>query len=201
MTDLSDIVAGRSGGARVAYLGDTAYDSVDALVAAFPALATEDGAPYLACLVTHFARGDMYAVIEDRAAFQQAYEARLASEDPSPQTYEQNVIRLSDFGAPDYSAIEPPGIEAGALVFFAREAASGLPYKVRVDLSALGTPQFAPMPLTPIDPPEAEPARAPTRSTIAARTTQVGDGLVETDDDEDAPDTDLDLDDYPPPDH
>lgn len=167
MTDLSDIVPGRAGEGRVAYVEDTAYDSIDAVVAAFPALTSAEGALHLAKLVSHFARGDLFAVIDDPAAFEAGYKARLASEDPTPQPYEQNVIRLSDFGEPDYGALTPPKIEAGALVFFARDAATGLPYQVRAALAALGAPAFNPVPLTPLDDPSAEQDAEPTRSRMS----------------------------------
>ena len=90
-------------------------------------------------------------MIEDPAAFRAAYEARLASEDPS-RPRDQNLFRLVDYGVPDFDAIAPPTVSDDRLVFHAADDLIGLPYRVeaRLDAQGLAEPHFEPMPLTPV---------------------------------------------------
>lgn len=153
MAVLSDIVPGRGpDGNPAAFVGDTTFASLSDLLAQEPGLAEPGAATTLAQFVSHFARGDMYRVIDDPAAFEAAYQAQIAREDPN-QLWQQNVMRLRDFGVPDFKAIKVPATIGGALEFFARDGATGLPYQVRVALEDLSAPDFRPLPLTAIDPP------------------------------------------------
>ena len=150
MVDLADIEMGFSeGDARVAFVGDDEYASVEALVAAVPDLVSE--APViLARAVVHFARGRAYRVIEDPARFAERYRAQVAREDPD-QPWQEGVFRLRDFGAPDYDKITAPLVGDGGLTCFAEDRATGLPYCVTAPTSDLSAPGFAPVPLFPIE--------------------------------------------------
>ena len=153
MTDLSDIVPGRDAdGNPAAFIEDTTFSSLSDLLAAEPGLLEAGAVGELARYVNHFARGDMYRVIEDPAAFEAAYHAKIAREDPN-QPWQQNVMRLRDFGVPDFTAIHVPAIADNVLEFFARDAMTGLPYRVRAAIDDLSAPSYQPMPLTAINKP------------------------------------------------
>lgn len=112
------------------------------------ALASPGRATDLAHAANHLAHGAEYRVIDDPAAFAAAYRARLDREDPN-QEWREGVIRLRDFGVPDFAAIKPPQTAAGRLVFYAEDRFTGLPYRAEAaDLTA--TPSYSPMPLTPL---------------------------------------------------
>lgn len=165
MTEISDIVPGHGpDGTPAAFVGDTTYADLGQLLQAEPALMAPEAAAGLALHVTHFARDGAYAVIDDPKSFESAYRERLEREDPN-QPWQQNVMRLRDFGVPDFSAIHAPAHEGDALVFYASDALTGLPYRVTAPLSELSSPDFAPLPLTP--------ASAPPRATNASRQPQM----------------------------
>ncbi|MFD3191024.1 hypothetical protein ACFMPD_12220 [Sedimentitalea sp. HM32M-2] len=153
MTENSDIVPGHGpDGAPAAFVGDTAYLSLTELLQAEPGLLDPGAASELALQVTHFARDGDYSLIADPGAFETQYRERLNSEDPD-QPWQQNVMRLRDFGVPDFSAIQAPAHQDGNLVFFAADALTGLPYRVTAGLGDLTAPAYAPLPLTPVESP------------------------------------------------
>lgn len=153
MTDLSDIVPGRDAdGNPAAIIEDTTFSSLADLLAAEPGLLDAGAEGALARYVNHFARGDMYRVIDDPAAFEAAYHAKIAREDPN-QPWQQNVMRLRDFGVPDFAGIHVPSVADNMLEFFARDGLTGLPYRVRAAIDDLSAPDYYPVPLTAIDHP------------------------------------------------
>jgi hypothetical protein len=125
-----------------------AEDMADLLRLA-PALAAPEHAPMLARIANHLAQAGEYTVIEDPAAFAAAYRARLAEEDPSEE-WEEGVIRLSDFGVPNFEEITPPVLKGERLVFYAVHAFLGVPYKAET-ANLTATPSYEPLPLTPVD--------------------------------------------------
>lgn len=111
-------------------------------------MASPAHAAHLARAANHLAHGSDYRVILDPQAFAAAYRARLAQEDPQ-QEWREGVMRLSDFGVPDFASITPPRLEAGKLTFFAEDSFTGLPYQAETaDLKA--APSYTPVPLTPL---------------------------------------------------
>ena len=119
-----------------------------ALLQLAPDLASQEHAAALALAVNHLAQTGGYRVIEDPASFEAAYRARLAHEDPAAP-WQEGVMRLSDFGVPDFGSIHPPRFDGGHLRFFAQDSLLGVPYRVDVpDLTA--APSYEPMPLTPL---------------------------------------------------
>lgn len=120
---------------RIVILDDSdSVDSVPALISAVPGLLSPDCAMQLAEAINHIAVGDGFELISDPAAYQVDYEARLASEDPA-QPWQEGVIRLSDFGRPDYAEIKVPFWTGTAVVFFAKDGFTGLPYRVEAVLA------------------------------------------------------------------
>lgn len=112
-------------------VGDGLFRSIEDLVAANPGLAGEGegGAAALAAAYNHLARRDAYEVIEDPAAFEAAYRAAHAAEDAGA-AWSQDRPRLSDFGMPDFERLHAPVLAGGTLTFFARDALTGLAYRV-----------------------------------------------------------------------
>jgi hypothetical protein len=137
-----------------------------------PGLASETRALDLARAVNHFAHGSDYRVIENPAEFANAYRAQIEREDPAAE-WQEGVIRLRDYGVPDFNQIEVPKFAGGKLTFYAVDAFLGVPYKVETtNLDA--APTYTPMPLTPLPRPprpEPEPQITPLPDDSAARAT------------------------------
>lgn len=102
----------------------------------------------LAQIANHFAYDVQYIVIEDPKIFADKYMAQVKKED-SNVGWREGVIRLIDFGIPDFNEIKTPEYSDNKLVFYAVDAFLGVPYKVEVsDLKA--APTYNPLPLTPL---------------------------------------------------
>ena len=154
MTDLTEIVPSRNEeGERTAYLGEASFGSIDTLVAEVPELLEPDAATELARHVNNFARGSDYVLIEDPSEFAERYRAQLESEDPS-QPWREGVMRLSDFGVPNFDEITAPRHDGETLVYFAEYRATGLAYHASASLSALAEPSYEPVPLDDYEPAE-----------------------------------------------
>lgn len=100
-----------------------------------PALKEPEGAAEAARAINYLSQGAAFRVIEDPATFEAQYRATLASEDTSAP-WAEGVIRLSDYGVPDFTTIAAPQTSAARLVFYAVDDLLGLPYRVELDLSA-----------------------------------------------------------------
>lgn len=142
----------RADDSRIVIVGSEEVPELPMLVERYPGLLEPEGLAVLARMVTHFARGDGYAVIYDPAAFEAAYRARLDSEEKGV-AWTQGPPRLTDFGVPSFAEIRPPRLEGGTLVFFATQDATGLPYRVRAEISdgVPVEPAYEPMPLSPVE--------------------------------------------------
>lgn len=93
-------------------------------------------------------RGD-FEVIDDPAAFRVAYEATFTEEDPE-KGWSPDVMRLRDFGMPNFDEITTPRIDDGLLVYFARDAYTGLPYRAEMPLNGdVAEPTYEPLDLKP----------------------------------------------------
>lgn len=77
-------------------------------------------------------------MITDPAAFAEAYRTQLAGEDAN-QPWQEGVIRLVGFGFPVFDEIQAPSLSNDQLVFFARDGFTGLPYRVEISLSSIGS--------------------------------------------------------------
>jgi len=127
-----------------------------------------------------------YEAILDPSAYEALTRARIANEDPG-LPWQPGVMRIRDFGMPDFDAIKPPRREGNTLIYHARDTHTGLPYQVMLTLGTSGEAEITPMPLTPFEdarapvPPEiSESARGP-KKTARPVLKDVGD----EDDDED----------------
>lgn len=116
-----------------------------------PGLASDARALDLAQAANYFAHGDDYRVIENPADFANAYRAQIDREDPAAE-WQEGVVRLRDYGVPDFNQIEPPKFAGGRLTFYAVDAFLGVPYKVEAD-KLEAAPNYTPMPLTPLPSP------------------------------------------------
>jgi len=120
-----------------------------------PGLGSPAHAVDLARAVNHFKHGTDYRVIENPTEFANAYRARIEREDPAAE-WQEGVIRLRDYGVPDFNQIQPPKLEGGKLTFYAVDTFLGVPYEVQAaNLEA--APDYSPMPLTPLPRPPAPP--------------------------------------------
>lgn len=126
---------------------ETARDMATVLRLA-PWLAKRERAADIALAANHLAHGGEYRVITDPHAYEEAYRARLASEDPNAP-FREGAVRLHDFGVPDFAAITAPHFEGGHLVFFASDMYLGVPYRVEM-ASVTAAPDYTPVPLTPV---------------------------------------------------
>lgn len=167
----------------VVMVGDEAAADMAALMALAPALAEPAQAAALALAVNHFAHGGDYAVIEDPAAFEADYLAKLAAEDPSAE-WREGVLRLTDHGVPDFAQVTAPAWSGGRLVFHAVDTFMGLPYRVEA-AGPTAAPEYEPLPLeplpraavagAPVDDPDDEPTEDPERETFDMSVTQYED--------------------------
>ncbi len=116
-----------------------------------PGLASEAHARELALAANHFAHESEYRVIENPGQFANDYRARIEREDPGAE-WQENLIRLRDYGVPDFNQIEPPKFDGGKLTFYAVDAFLGVPYKVEA-ANLQAAPVYTSMPLTPLPSP------------------------------------------------
>jgi hypothetical protein len=137
------------GGESVAYVGDSRAVSLAELLGLAPHLVTSANATELARAANHFASGADFVVITDPGAFAEAYRRRLATEDPNAD-WQENVIRLCDFGVPDFEQIKPPALEDGRLTYFVSDTFLGVPYKAMLE-GFDQKPDYVPLSLTPIE--------------------------------------------------
>lgn len=117
----------------------------------YPGMITGEHTTELAKMVNHFARQFKYEVIEDPAAFAEAYRTQIASEDKDA-TWQQGVTRLRDFGMPDLDSITVPTYDGTTLVYYARSVRLGVPYVVKVPVNAteIGEASYTPMQMSAI---------------------------------------------------
>ncbi|MEP1588456.1 MAG: hypothetical protein ABJR46_13155 [Tateyamaria sp.] len=107
--------------------------SIPELIREAPELLVPEGAVPLAQSINFLAVGDGFQVIENPSSFRAAYEAQIAKEDPDTP-WSEGVVRLIDYGVPDFDQISAPNWTGEALVFFARDTFTGLPYRVQIAL-------------------------------------------------------------------
>jgi hypothetical protein len=79
-------------------------------------------------VANHLARGDKFITIVDPKAFEAKYRARYEAEDPDAEP-RAGVMRLRQFGLPDFAGITPPQMQGDTLVFYAENSFMGIPYR------------------------------------------------------------------------
>jgi hypothetical protein len=153
MTDFSNITTGldTESARPIAATSEEVFEDIGAAVAAFPGLTAASAVSDLARLVTHFARGGLFSVIQDPGAFADAFRARIDSEDPA-QPWQQSAPRLADAGLPDFAEIRAPLLEGNTLTWTVKDGFTGLPYRAETTLDALDNASFSPLPLEPVVP-------------------------------------------------
>lgn len=128
--------------------------SLAELLAIAPELKQPEEAAAAAMAINHLAQGYDLTVIGDPAEFAALYRVRLASEDPKAP-WSAHSPCLHDYGAPDFSLIEPPTIRGTILTFYAEDRFLGIPYKVEVNFAHPEVPttgeSYKLMDLKPID--------------------------------------------------
>lgn len=156
MTDIEIILGLEDDGSPVVMVGEeeTEVTTIAALLAAAPGLTQPPAAAATARAINHLAQNAAFDVIEDPAAYEAQYRARLAQEDHNAP-WAEGVMRLCDYGVPDFARIAAPAITDGQLVFFAANVIPGLPYRIAADLTgpdvAVGDANYTPMDLMPLD--------------------------------------------------
>ena len=133
-------------GAPYVIVGEQQVSDLETLLRLAPGLAAPEWVKARAQLTNHMATGFEYEVILDPQAFEAAYMAQYNTEDPD-EDVGPGVIRLIHYGVPDFTEIAPPAMEGSTLVFYAREAHLGVPYRVEVPEG--GTATYTPMALSP----------------------------------------------------
>lgn len=136
-------------GEPIAETVDGRFASIAALLDALPALIEPGNETVLARLVSHFARGATYRVVSDPEAFQAAYRADMATEDPT-KPWRQDSPRRTDFGVPDFAQITAPARQGDMLVFTLEDCFTGLPYAASASLARLDRLDLRPLALGPV---------------------------------------------------
>ena len=130
-----------------------------------------------------------YDAILDPAAYEALTRARLENEDAN-MPWQPGVMRIRDFGLPDFASITAPERTGDTLTYFARDTHTGLPCKVTVTLGTASEMSIAPLPLTPID---GDPVPVPQEISDAARgPKKAGTPVFKDDEDEDEDDAEDD---------
>ena len=89
---------------------------------------------------------------------------RVENEDPK-MPWRPGVMRIRDFGMPDFAEIDVPRRDGDTLIYFARDIHTGLPYRVTLPLGTVGDADISPLALTPFD---GDPVPVPDDITQAA---------------------------------
>ena len=155
---------------QIVGVGETLCTDMGQVLAAVPQLTEEENLPHFARAVSHFAQGKSFELIEDPAAFETAYNEKLASEDDGVG-WTQGVHRLRDFGVPDFSEITAPKADGDALTFFMRDTLTGLPYRVSATLDGapLDDDSYQPLTLTAVSTPVRAATNTPKPAAPAAQ--------------------------------
>lgn len=115
-----------------------------------------------------------FTVIADPEGYQRDYIGQIEAEDPG-QPWQEGVIRLRDFGMPDFSQISTPSISGGHLVYFVSDDTTGLPYRAEADLApGSAAPVYAPLDLSPMQDPPAPVTAKPANPDVAAAEAEEG---------------------------
>jgi hypothetical protein len=140
----------RKGGKVVVVNGSEEFDELSALLLRAP----DADAATLAKVIAHLGPPG-YEVIEEPDRYAEDFAAKLATEDPD-EPWRDGVVRLRDFGVPEFDSIVVPHRAGTHLTYFARDTYTGLPFRTEITLGTAADVQYQPLPLKPLpDPPPA----------------------------------------------
>ena len=129
-------------GAPVVIVAEAEARDLDSALRLAPALGDPQWLIAYAQVANHLAQGDRYEVIVDPAEFRAAYMAAYEAEDPD-EPPAPGLIRLHNYGLPDFDSIAAPHMEGENLVFHAENVTLGIPY--RATMSAAGDVVYEPV--------------------------------------------------------
>lgn len=115
-------------GAPVVIVGEARVNNAQELLAAAPMLTNDEWVRAYAKIVNHIAHGYKYDLILDPAAFETQYMKEYEAEDPN-ETPVPGLVRLHNYGIPEFGEITAPAFDGETLVFYVRETYLGIPYK------------------------------------------------------------------------
>lgn len=118
-------------GAPVVIVAEAEARDLDAVIRLAPSLADPFWLRAYAQVANHLAQGDRFEVLMDPAAFEAEYRAAYAAEDPDAPPA-PGVMRLHNYGLPDFAEIAPPAMQGDTLVFYARNTFMGIPYRATI---------------------------------------------------------------------
>jgi hypothetical protein len=107
--------------------GSASFTLILPLMQAIPALARLHHLKELAHILNFLLSGNEYHFIEDIKQFQDAYLERVEFEH---NTLDYLPSRMTTHGVFDLSAMHPPKISNGKLIFYVKNNYSGVPYRV-----------------------------------------------------------------------
>jgi hypothetical protein len=139
---------------RMLSVGEQQAATAAELVALVPDLARPESLPQYCAAVNYLAQGFRYRLIDDPDAYRTRYQRRLQAEDPLAP-FQQGVLRLSDFGVCDTSAIQRPSRHNGAVIFYVEDDVLGIPYRVTAPgpEHPEGEAEYEPLPMSPLPTP------------------------------------------------
>jgi hypothetical protein len=118
-----------SNGAPVVVVEDVEASDLSEALRLAPALGEPNWVRAYSRVVNHFSSGGDFEPIMDPSTFKAKYLAAYEAEDPDEEVG-PGVIRLHNFGIPDFAAIHPPMKDGNTLIFFVENMFMGIPYKV-----------------------------------------------------------------------
>jgi len=131
-------------GAPVVIIGESQVSNAKDLLAAAPALQEPEWIRVYANVLNHMAHGYKYELIIDPDEFEAQYMKEYEAEDPDEPPV-PGLIRLHNYGIPEFSEIAPPFYEGDTLTFYVRENFLGIPYKAT--LGSFFLPDYEPVTL------------------------------------------------------
>ncbi|MCX7560260.1 hypothetical protein OS190_11830 [Sulfitobacter sp. F26204] len=132
-------------GAPVVIVGDAQVTNAKELIEAAPALQKPEWIRVYANILNHMAHGYKYELIIDPDEFQAQYMKAYEAENPEEKAV-AGLVRLHNYGIPEFSEIAAPTYEGETLTFFVRENYLGIPYKAT--LGSYFLPTYEPVTLT-----------------------------------------------------
>jgi len=129
-------------GAPVVIVAEQEVSSTVDVLRIVPALSDPKWVRAYAGVVNHLAQGDDFKVIMDPSAFETNYRETYNAEDPQEQV-PPGVVRLRNFGIPDFSSMHPPVMTGDTLVYFAENLFMGIPYRATMEKG--GNPAYTPV--------------------------------------------------------
>lgn len=131
-------------GTPIVIVGEAQVTNARELLDAAPALKDPEWIRVYANVLNHMAHGYKYELIIDPDEFQAQYMKEYEAEDPEAQAV-PGLIRLHNYGIPEFDEIASPAYEGETLTFYVRENFLGIPYKAT--LGSFFLPTYEPVTL------------------------------------------------------